>query len=116
MCGMADEFDEVVDGEAQELTDGENERELRPEELPAIAELRAVERPSAAAVPARQAAALAATGFVAGAAAAALVRRRGGRRLRRNGRLAARRSAEGLPVISTHTYLLRVQVLGRPAE
>ncbi|MGN6169459.1 MAG: hypothetical protein ACTHQQ_15000 [Solirubrobacteraceae bacterium] len=113
---MTDEFDEVLEGEAQELTEGESEREPRPEELPAIAELRALDRPSAAAMPTRQAAALAATGFVAGAAAAALVRRRGGRRVRRNGRLGARRSAEGLPVISTHTYLLRVQVLGRPAE
>jgi hypothetical protein len=113
---MADEFDEVIEGEAQELTDGEGERELRPQELPTIAELRALDRPSTAAVPARQAAALAATGFVAGAAAAALVRRRATRKLGRNGRLAARRSPEGLPVISTHTYLLRVQVLGRPAE
>lgn len=106
---MADEFDEVVEGEAQEI----NDDEPRSDELPAVAEFRALDRPS---VPARQAAALAATGFVAGAAAAALVRRRGGRRPRRNGRLAARRAPEGQPVISTHTYLLRVQVLGRPAE
>jgi hypothetical protein len=123
---MTDEFDEVVEGEAHELTDsegeahdrrdGDSERASRPEELPALAELRAVQRPGAATVPARQAAALAATGFVAGAAAAALVRRRGARKLRRNGRLGTRRSPEGLPVISTHTYLLRVQVLGRPAE
>jgi hypothetical protein len=116
MCGMADEFDEVVEGEAQELSDGDSEGELRPEELPTIAELRPLDRPSTAAVPARQAAALAATGFVAGAAAAALVRRRAARRLGRSRRLGARRSPEGQPVISTHTYLLRVQVLGRPAE
>ena len=109
---MADELDEVVEGEAEEFGDGE----LRSDELPAVAEFMTIERPSAVAVPARQAAALAATGFVAGAAAAALVRRRGGRRPRRGSRLAARRSPEGLPVISTHTYLLRVQVLGRPAE
>jgi hypothetical protein len=112
MCGMADEFDEVVEGEAEELSDGE----LRSEEVPAVAEFRTLDRPSVAAVPARQVAALAATGFVAGAAAAALVRRRSGRTPRRNRRLAARRTPEGLPVISTHTYLLRVQVLGRPAE
>jgi hypothetical protein len=112
MCGMADGFDEVVDGEAEEFSD----RELRSDELPAVAASRPLDRPSVAAVPARQAAALAATGFVAGAAAAALVSRRGGRRPRRIGRLAGRRSQEGLPVISTHTYLLRVQVLGRPAE
>ncbi len=112
MWGMADEFDEVVEGEAEEFGDGE----LRSGELPAVAEFRTLDRPSVAAVPARQVAALTATGFVAGAAVAALVRRRGGRRPRRSGRLAARRSPEELSVISTHTYLLRVHVLGRPAE
>jgi hypothetical protein len=119
MCGMADEFDEVVEGEAEELTEAESQRELRSEELPAIAEVSSLERPSAPAVPAVQAAALAATGFVAGAATAALIRRRNARRLgrsRANGRMGARRSPEGIPVISTHTYLVRVQVLGRPAE
>jgi hypothetical protein len=116
---MANEFDEVVEGEAEELPDADSERALRSEELPAIADLTPLDHPSAAAVPAVQAAALAATGFVAGAAAAALVRRRSARRLGRskaNGRMGARRSGEGLPVISTHTYLVRVQVLGRPAE
>jgi hypothetical protein len=148
MYGMADEFDEVVDADAQELTDGEGEltdgeseltagesaltygetygetaltygesaRELRPEGPPTIAELRVIDGPGTPAVPARQAAALAATGFLAGAAAAALVRRRSTRRPRRSGRLGARRSSEGLPVISTHTYLLRVQVLGHPSD
>jgi hypothetical protein len=112
MCTMADEFDEVVDGEAHELTNGDNERELQAGELPAIAHVRALVRPGAAAVPVVQAAVLAASGFVAGAAAAALVRRRG-RRPGRSTRLAGRRSPEGLPVISTHTYLISVQVLGR---
>ena len=68
---MADEFDEVVDGEAQELADGDSARGSKAEELPAIAEVRALDRPGAAAVPVVQAAALAATGFVAGAAAGA---------------------------------------------
>jgi hypothetical protein len=118
MCGMTDEFyeGEVLEGEAQELADGESASKLQPEQLPTITEVTALDRPGTAAVPARQAAALAATGFVAGAAAAALVRRRTARRLRRKSRLGTRRSPEGLPVISTHTYLLRVQVLGRPAE
>ena len=113
---MADEFDEVVDGEAQELANGGSEHETQPPALPAIAEVRALAPPGGAAVPAVQAAALAATGLVVGAAAAALVRRRGGRRSARSSRLMRRRSPEGLPVISTHTYLVRVQVLGRPAE
>jgi hypothetical protein len=121
---MADEFDEVIEGEAQELSDGEahelsdgeGEGELRPHELRTITELRPLDRPGTPAVPARQAAALAATGFVAGAAAAALVRHRAARKLGRNRRLRARRSPQEQSVISTHTYLLRVQVLGRPAE
>jgi hypothetical protein len=119
MCGMADEFDDVLEGEAQELMDAESEPHPRSEEMPAVAERGALDRPRPAAAPAVQAAALAATGFVAGAAAAALVRRRSARRLGRsrgNGLIGARRSPEGLPVISTHTYLVRVQVLGRPAE
>lgn len=113
MCWMADEF-EVVDGEAEEVGSAEAARETS-EELPAIAEVRALGRAPAPVVPVVQAAALAATGFVAGAAAAALVKRRSGRRVGR-ARSGLRRSPEGLPVLSTHTYLVRVQVLGRPAE
>jgi hypothetical protein len=127
---MDDEFDEVVDVEAEEITDpGEGEAARAPgqaaaqqasqdagaagEGVPVIAEVRALHRPSAYSLPVVQAAAVAATGFVAGAAAAAFVRRRGARRLSR-----AQGSDRGdnLAVRSTHTYLIRVHVLGRPAE
>jgi hypothetical protein len=113
---MTDEFDEVLDGEAQELANGGSERAMLPPALPTLAEVRTLAPSGGTAVPAVQAAALAATGIVVGAAAAALVRRHGGRKSARRGRLMRRRSPEGLPVISTHTYLVRVQVLGRPAE
>jgi hypothetical protein len=119
MYGMEDYFDEVVDGEAEDIVDAENREECdaAPGDLPTIADGQPPERRRAAAVPAVHAAAFAATGFVAGAAAAALVKRRNGRRLGRgSARTGLRRSAEGLPVISSHTYLVRVQVLGHPAE
>lgn len=115
MCDMADELHDIVEGEAEELSDSDSPLH----ELPAIAEVRPLERPTAPVVPAAQAAALAATGFVAGAAAAALVRRRSARKLgrRRGGsRAGVQRSADGVPVVSTYTYLVRVQVLGRSAE
>lgn len=114
---MEDEF-EVVDGEAEEVGDIEAQRDPGgdSEELPVIAEVRPLERHPAPGVPAVQVAAVAATGFVAGAAAAALVRRRGTRKLGRARSGPRRSSDEGLPVISTHTYLVRVQLLGRPTE
>ena len=116
MCAMADELDEVVEGEAEDFPELAARRGVHdnPEDLPAVVDVRPLERNPA---PVVQAAALAATGFVAGAAAAAIVRRRATRRLgrrRRGGGL--RRSPDGLPVISTHTYLVSVQVLGRPAD
>jgi hypothetical protein len=62
--------------------------------------------------PAVQAAAAAATGFVAGAAALALVRRRGARKLaRRAGR--PRRAADVLPIIGTRSFLIDVHLIGK---
>src|SRR5947209_19282054 len=98
---MADEFDEVVEGDSEEVLayPGARDPGNVPEELPAIGEARPLKRPSAPAVPAVHAAALAATGFVAGAAAAAIVRRRSSRRLgRANARAGVRRSVERLPI------------------
>jgi hypothetical protein len=89
-----------MDADEPEVVDG----------LPVVAETMAVEvRP--AAVPARQAAALAATGFVAGAATAAMVTRRRSRGglLRRR-----RRRAAGLgEVLATNTFLVDVHLLRR---
>jgi hypothetical protein len=77
--------------------------------LPVVAEPRAVEaaRPL---VPARQAAALAATGFVAGAATVAVVQRRrarGPRRKRRKG------GALG-EIVASNSFLVDVHLLRRP--
>ena len=75
--------------------------------LPVVAEPRAVEaaRPL---VPARQAAALAATGFVAGAATVAVVRRRRSRAPRR------RRKARGLgEIVASNSFLVDVHLIRR---
>ncbi len=84
--------------------------------LPVVAEVRAIERPSAVALPAVQAAAAAATGFVAGAATIALVRRHSARKRARVQRRAQRRPADMLPIIATRTFLVDVHVLAKPGE
>jgi hypothetical protein len=93
---MTDEPIEIVDGE--QLVDG----------VPVLAEVRPIEPvPVASTLPAVQAAAMAATGFVAGAATLAVVRRRHARRL-------ARRNM--LPVSGSRTFLVHVHRIGRPGE
>ena len=79
--------------------------------LPVLAGSTALER-SQAAVPARQAAALTATGFVAGVATAAVVTRR---RARPGGRgLLRRRKAAGLgEILSSNSFLIDVHLLKR---
>ncbi len=75
--------------------------------LPVVAEPRAVEaaRPL---VPARQAAALAATGFVAGAATVAVVHRRRSRVARR------RRKARGIgEIMASNSFLVDVHLIKR---
>ncbi len=110
---MEDEFEEVIEVDAVEITEPGEESGSPPEEAPVMAGVRALQRPSAHALPAVRAAAVAATGFAAGAAAAVLVRRRSARRLSHSRR---DERGEGLALLSTHTYLIRVHVLGRPAE
>jgi len=83
--------------------------------LPVLAEVRAVER-APALLPAVQAAAAAATGFLAGAATIALVRRRSARKLARAQRGAARRGVEMLPIVSSRTFLVDVHLLAKPGE
>ncbi len=92
--------------------------------VPVARELSLVERPEPAALPVIQAAAVAATGFVAGAATAGLLRRHVARRrahdLRGLGDLGDRRDAElagrGLPPVpgTSRTYLVNVRVISRP--
>jgi hypothetical protein len=76
--------------------------------LPVVAETRAIEsaRPL---VPARQAAALAATGFVAGAATVAVVHRRRARLPRRK-----RRKLAGIgEIVSSNSFLVDVHLIRR---
>jgi hypothetical protein len=80
------------------------------EGLPVLAEEREVLPATPAAVPARQAAALAATSFVAGAATAAVV----GRRRARSGRRRRRRAAGTLgEIVTSNSFLVDVHLLRR---
>ncbi|MEO8967828.1 MAG: hypothetical protein ABI355_09505 [Solirubrobacteraceae bacterium] len=88
--------------DAEEVIDG----------LPVLAQVRTIER-AAPALPAVQAAAVAATGFVAGAATLALVRRHGARKL---ARVSARRPVGGLPIIGTRSFLVDVHLIAKPGE
>jgi hypothetical protein len=77
--------------------------------LPVVAESRVVEPAARPLVPARQAAALAATGFVAGAATVAVVQRRRSRVSRRR-----RRKAGALgEIVASNSFLVDVHLLKR---
>jgi len=84
--------------------------------LPVLAEVRPIERVQSAALPAMQAAAAAATGFVAGAATVALVKRRSARKLARTQRHSPRRPVEMLPVFASRTFLVDVHLLARDSH
>jgi hypothetical protein len=64
---------------------------------------------SPVASPAVQAAAAAATGFVAGAATLAIARRRSARRLARTS--VRRRAADALPIVGTRSFLIDIHML-----
>jgi hypothetical protein len=87
------------DGDEGEVVDG----------LPVVAEPRTLEPAGRPLVPARQAAALAATGFVAGAATVAAVQRRrarvGSRRRRRKGGLGE--------IVASNSFLVDVHLIRR---
>ncbi|MFL5831233.1 MAG: hypothetical protein ACJ76X_15070 [Solirubrobacteraceae bacterium] len=80
--------------------------------LPVLAEVRPIERATPAALPAVQAAAAAATGFVAGAATLALVKRHSARKLART----HRRPVDMLPIIGSRTFLVDVHLIAKPGE
>jgi len=79
--------------------------------LPVVAEPRAVE-PARQLVPARQAAALAATGFMAGAATIAVVHRRRARLPRRRRRRGKRGSLG--EIVASSSFLVDVHLIRRP--
>jgi hypothetical protein len=99
-----DEFDEQLDPEDEEIVDG----------LPVLAEVREVQRAPRGGLGAVHAAAVAATGFVAGAATLALARRLGARRLGAASRELVRREdpfARPWAGGETRTYVVRVRVI-----
>ena len=108
---MSDDLE--LDGVA-ELEDEVEEETV--DALPVLVDVRPVQRVSPAALPAVQAAAAAATGFVAGAATIALVRRHSARKLARTQRNLPRRPVDMLPVVGSRTFLVDVHLLAKPGE
>jgi hypothetical protein len=96
---------DFLEQEDEEIVDG----------LPVLAEVRAIEPASPATLPAVQAAAAAATGFVAGAATVALFRRHSARKLART-RSGSRRPQNGLPIVGSRSFLVDVHLIAKPGE
>lgn len=78
-----------------------------------ISDVRAIEPTPSPALPAVQAAAVAATGFVAGAATLALMRRHATRKLARSG---LRRGVDALPIAGTRSFLIDIHLIAKPGE
>lgn len=100
-----------------QLTDADvvDEDEEVVDAVPVLARVRAVEVSAPATLPAVQAAAVAATGFVAGAATLALVKRRQARRLAR-ARPAVRRGLDALPIVGSRSFLVDVHLIAKPGD
>jgi hypothetical protein len=122
---MSDHFDAIheeprvpdpasEDVESAELTTtGEPQAEETVEGVPVLAEARPV-AVTHGPLPAVQAAAVAATGFVAGAATLALVRRHSARKAAR--RSVPRRAVDMLPIVGSRTFIVDVHLLAKPGE
>jgi hypothetical protein len=111
----------VVSAEDPAVVSAEGPAVVEPDEevvdgLPVIAEVRTIDRPSHASLPAVQAAAAAATGFVAGAATIALIKRRSARKVARNGKGGARRAIDLLPITASRSFLVDVHVIGKQGD
>jgi hypothetical protein len=96
-----------------ELTRAGDPAEETVDGVPVLAEARPVAATHAPLL-AVQAAAVAATGFVAGAATLALVRRHSARKLAR--RSVPRRAVDMLPIVGSRTFLVDVHLLAKPGE
>jgi hypothetical protein len=83
--------------------------------LPVLAEVRVVERTVPSVLPAVQAAAAAATGFVAGAATIALFKRHSARKNAR-AKITNRRVPNGLPIAESRSFLVDVHLIAKPGE
>ncbi len=102
----------ILDAEIVEVRE-----EVAVDGVPVLAEVRPLPAAAPTLLPAVQAAAVAATGFVAGAATLALVRRHSARRLDRKRMLAQRRrGTEALPILATRSFLVDVHLIAKPGE
>ena len=102
---------DVQSGELSTTEDLRNEETV--EGVPVLAEAHPV-AVTHGPLPAVQAAAVAATGFVAGAATLALVRRHSARKLAR--RTVPRRAVDMLPIVGSRTFIVDVHLLAKPGE
>jgi hypothetical protein len=101
----------IVDADVVDELEAPVPAEETLESPPVLAEVRAVQAQSPVALPAVQAAAVAATGFVAGAATLALVRRHSARKLARGRQ--PRRALDALPIVGSRSFLVDVHLIAR---
>ena len=93
-------------GAEEEVVDG----------LPVLTEFSTLEPVSPAVLPAVQAAAAAATGFVAGAATIAIFRRRSARKLARSVGSGRRGPGSNVTIVGTRSFLVDVHLLAKPGD
>jgi hypothetical protein len=84
--------------------------------LPVLAEVSTLEPASSVALPAVQAAAAAATGFVAGAATIAIFRRRSARKLSRGAGSVRRGGDRNVSIVGTRSFLVDVHLIAKPGD
>jgi hypothetical protein len=101
----------IVDADVVEDLEHSAAAEETVEGMPVLSEVRTVVAPSAPMLPAVQAAAVAATGFVAGAATLALVKRHSARKLARSRQ--SRRALDALPIVGSRSFLVDVHLIAR---
>ncbi len=105
---------EIVEADDPSALEGPVGAEETVDGVPVLADVRAIQPASPASLPAVQAAAVAATGFVAGAATLALVRRHSARKLARGRQ--QRRTVDALPIIGSRSFLVDVHLIAKPGE
>jgi hypothetical protein len=101
----------IVDADIVDDLEGPVAPEETVQGVPVLAEVRAIQSHSPVTLPTVQAAAVAATGFVAGAATLALVRRHTARKLARS--RGPRRALDALPIVGSRSFLVDVHLIGR---
>ncbi len=102
----------IVDADVVDEVDGSTVADETAQGVPVLAEVRAIQAHSPVSLPAVQAAAVAATGFVAGAATLALVRRHSARKHARSRQ--PRRALDALPIVGSRSFLVDVHLIAKP--